>query len=82
MAGVVLLKNPIEPNLPEYEVVPFKSKKYLLYPLDYMSLNFEFSGPILRKYESYSEKKVFATFITLDELENPVQSSEVFTNRD
>jgi hypothetical protein len=59
----------------------FKSKKYLFYPNDYLSLNFEFSGCELWKFENYSIKKVFAVFVTLDEEERPVQHSVTFTNK-
>jgi hypothetical protein len=81
-AGIVILKNPIPENIEEYCVLTFKSKKYLLYPNDYLSLNIEFGGCNRTLFESYSLKKVFANFITLDEEEAPVQHSMAFSNKD
>ena len=80
VAGIVILKDPTIEGLPQYQVMAFKSKKYLFYPNDYMSLNLEFSGCELLKFESYSIKKVFAVFVTLDEEERPVQHSLTFTS--
>jgi hypothetical protein len=82
VAGIVILKNPIPENIEEYTVLSFKSKKYLLYPNEYLSLNIEFSGCNRLMFESYSLKKVFANFITLDEEEAPVQHSMAFSNKD
>ena len=82
VAGIVILKNPIRENIEEYCVMSFKSKKYILYPNDYLSLNIEFSGCNRSIFESYSLKKVFANFITLDEEEAPVQHSMAFSNKD
>jgi hypothetical protein len=80
VAGIVVMKDPTEENIPQYEVMAFKSKKYLFYPYDYLSLNLEFTGGQLAKYESYSIKKVFAVFVTMDEEERPVQHSITFTS--
>ena len=82
VAGIVVLKNPIRENIDEYSVLSFKSKKYILYPNDYLSLNIEFSGCSRTLFEYYSLKKVFANFITLDEKEAPVQHSMTFSNKD
>ena len=82
VAGIVILKDPTIKNIPQYEVMAFKSKKYLFYPYDYLSLNLEFTGSQLGIYESYSIKKVFAVFVTMDEEESPVQYSITFSNED
>ena len=80
--GIVVLKNPTLENISPYEVMAFKTKKYLFYPNDYLSLSLEFSGCELVKFESYSIKKVFAVFVTLDEDERPVQHSGTFSSED
>lgn len=80
VTGIVVLKDPTKENIPDYAIFPFKSKKYLFYPNDYLSINLEFTGSQLEMYESYSIKKVFAVFITMDEEERPVQHSLTFTS--
>jgi hypothetical protein len=81
-AGIIVFKKPIIKNIPMFYAVPFKSKKYLFYPNDYISINLEFAGSELMIFESYSIKKVFAVFVTLDEDERPVQHSMTFTSKD
>jgi hypothetical protein len=78
IAGIVVLKDPTNENIPDYTILPFRSKKYLFYPNDYLSINLEFTGGQLEIYESYSIKKVFAAFVTMDEEESPVQHSITF----
>jgi hypothetical protein len=80
VAGIVVMKDPTIENISPYQVMSFKSKKYLFYPNDYLSINLEFTGGQLEIYESYSIKKVFAAFVTLDEEERPVQHSITFTS--
>jgi hypothetical protein len=80
VAGIVVMKDPTIENISPYQVMSFKSKKYLFYPNDYLSINLEFTGGQLEIYESYSIKKVFAVFVTLDEEERPVQHSITFTS--
>jgi hypothetical protein len=82
VAGIIVLKNPSVEGLAEYDIIAFQSKKYLLYPTDYMSLSHDFSGDTLQKFESYSVKKAFAVFVTMDEEESPVQHSVTFSNED
>src|ERR1035438_2468514 len=71
VAGIVVLKDPTIENIPQFEVIAFKSKKYLFYPYDYLSINLELTGDQRAKYKSYSIKKVFAVFVTMDEEERP-----------
>jgi hypothetical protein len=78
VAGIVVMKDPTIENISPYQVMSFKSKKYLFYPNDYLSINLEFTGGQLEIYESYSIKKVFAVFVTMDEEESPVQHSITF----
>jgi hypothetical protein len=80
--GIVVLKNPILENILQYEVMAFKSKKYLFYPNDYLSFSLEFAGSERLIFESYSIKKVFAVFVTMDEDEMPVQHSITFANEE
>jgi hypothetical protein len=80
VAGIVVMKDPTIENISPYQVMSFKSKKYLFYPNDYLSINLEFTGGQLEIYESYSVKKVFAVFVTMDEEERPVQHSLTFTS--
>jgi hypothetical protein len=80
VAGIVVMKDPTIENISPYQVMSFKSKKYLFYPNDYLSINLEFTGGQLEIYESYSIKKVFAVFVTMDEEESPVQHSITFTS--
>jgi hypothetical protein len=82
VTGIVVLKNPTMEHMEEYGVLSFKSKKYLLYPNDYLSLNIEFAGCMRTLFQEYSLKKVFVNFVTLDEEEAPVQHSLTFSNKD
>jgi hypothetical protein len=82
VAGIVVLKNPTIEDISQYEVMAFKSKKYLFYPNDYLSLNLEFTGGQLEILGRYSIKKIFAVFVTLDEDERPAQHSKTFTDGD
>jgi hypothetical protein len=74
-AGIIILKDPKIENIPSFEVIPFETKKNLLYPGDYLSLSLELKGSILGLYESYSIKTAAAVFITLDEEGKPMQYS-------
>jgi hypothetical protein len=75
VAGIIILKNPKIEDIPLYNVLPFKTKKNLLYPEEYLSLSIELRGSELCLFESYSIKTVTAVFITLDEEGKPVQHS-------
>jgi hypothetical protein len=79
-AGIVLMKDPVLEGWPRFTVIGFRSKKYLFYPNDYTSLNLEFAGVDLTIFESYSIKRAFAVFVTMDEEERPVQHSITFSS--
>lgn len=74
-AGIIILKNPKIEDIPLYEVIPFETNKYLLYPGEYLSLSVESRGSISGLYENYSLRTAAAVFITLDEEGKPVQHS-------
>ena len=81
-AGVIVLKNPSDEMLPIHDVIPFKSKKQIFYPDKQLLVDLEISGGQLALYQSYSIKKVFAVFVTIDEDESPVHHSVTFSNKE
>src|ERR1035437_8129726 len=79
-AGIVVLNNPTLENIATNQVIPFKSNQHNLDLINPVDLTADFSGGTLAMYESYTDKKVFACLVTLDENGKAVHYSSTFNS--
>ena len=66
-AGVVVLLTPIAEGTPAASVISFKTVQANLNLINEVDLTANLSGTELTMYNSYTEKKVFACLVTLDD---------------
>jgi hypothetical protein len=76
-AGIIILKSPIKENYPEYQIISFKSEKVLFSRDSFIDMKIELKGTELKIWNGYAVKKAFATFITIDDLGNPLRNSQI-----
>ena len=67
VAGVVVLQTPTLASIDPVEVIAFKSMQHNLDLINPVDLSAEFMGGPLSLYQSYTDRKVFACIVTLDE---------------
>ena len=79
--GVIVLKDPKSPASPPMEIIAFKGKNEILDLNSELNFNIELPIPENAKYMHYQFHKCYLILITLDENENPVQTSECLFNR-
>src|ERR1035437_588886 len=65
-AGVILMKNPQKENLPDYEIMSFRSKRNLFSINSKIRIVVPMGGVFNDIFRKYSIKKVFAVFIVLN----------------
>jgi hypothetical protein len=66
-AGIVVLLNPIAEGTPPVSVISFKTIQANLDLINEVNLTANFTGIDLTMYGSYTERRVFACLITLDD---------------
>jgi hypothetical protein len=79
-AGIVVLQNPILPNLPATMVLPFKSNQQNLDLINEVNITADFSGSSLAMYAGYTNKRVFACLVTLDDQGKSIKFSSTIHN--
>jgi hypothetical protein len=67
VAGVVVLQTPILGGIDPFEVIAFNSIQHNLDLINPVDMSAEFMGGPLSMYNSYTDRKVFACIVTLDE---------------
>ena len=80
-AGVIVLKDPKSPASPPMEIIAFKGKNEILDLNSALNINIEITNPEDIKYVHYKFRKCYLILITLDENENPIQTSGCLFNR-
>lgn len=78
--GVVIMTTPLKPTDPACKILPVKTGLQSLDNDTPISLNFEFGGSEIAQFESYTNKKVFLTFLTQTAAGVPVHYTEQFNN--
>ena len=66
-AGIIVLQTPTLENLPPTQVMAFKSIQHNLDLINPVDQTVDFNGDELSLYQSYTDKKIFACLITLDD---------------
>jgi len=79
-AGVIVLKDPKSPASPPMEIIAFKGKNEILDLNSDLTFNIDIPTPADIRYIHYQFRKCYLILITLDENENPVQTSECLFN--
>ena len=74
-AGIIILQTPTLENLPQTQVMSFKSIQHNLDLINEIDHTVEFNGELLSMYQSYTIRKVFACLITLDDTGKAVRYS-------
>jgi hypothetical protein len=74
-AGIIVLQTPTLENLPATQVMAFKSMQHSLDLINPVDHTVDFNGEPLALYQSYTVKKVFACFVTLDDLGKAIRYS-------
>ena len=78
--GIVIMTTPTVAGDPEYKVLSIKTGQQSLESDQPISLSFAFGGGTLGEYKSYTDKKVFLTFLTLKTTGEAVNYTEQFNN--
>jgi hypothetical protein len=79
-AGVIVLKKPIPPATAPLEIIPFSGKNEILDLNSELIINVDLPTPQNLIYMHYQFRKCYLILITLDENENPVQTSGCIFN--
>jgi hypothetical protein len=66
-AGIVVLLNPTSESIPKTNVLAFKSIQHNLDLINEIDHTIDFSANLLSIYGSYTDRKVFACLVTLDD---------------
>ena len=74
-AGVVVLQTPTLEDIDAIQVIAFKTQQLNLDLINPVDLSADFTGGTLSMYESYTDRKVFACLVTLDDAGKAVRYS-------
>jgi len=74
-AGIVVLLNPIAVGTPAQTVISFKSVQHSLDLINPVDHTVTFTGMDLTMFQSYTDKKVFACLVTLDDAGKAIRFS-------
>jgi hypothetical protein len=78
--GIVIMTQPLNSSDEPFKVLSVKSGMQSLDNDQSINIVHEFTSAELSKYKSYTDKKVFLTFLTLTSAGVPVQWTEQFNN--
>ena len=73
--GIVVLQTPMLANIPAMKVIAFKSIQHNLDLINEVDFTAAFTGDVLKIYESYTDRKVFACLVTLDDTGKAIRYS-------
>jgi hypothetical protein len=79
-AGIILLRNPIDENAPQFDAIAFRSEKIELKLHTLISIVVLLQGTEGNQVRSYSKRKALAALITLDKDENALEYSNTFSS--
>ena len=74
-AGVVVLQTPTLEDIDATQVIAFKTTRHNLDLINPVDLSAAFAGGSLAMYDSYTDKKVFACLVTLDDAGKAIRYS-------
>ena len=74
-AGVVVLQTPTLEDIDAIQVIAFKTQQHNLDLINPLDLTVNFAGGGLTMYESYTDRKVFACLVTLDDAGKAIRYS-------
>jgi hypothetical protein len=79
-AGIVVLSNPIMENIAANQVIAFQSIRHnldLINPIDHTA---DFAGGTLQMYQGYTDRKVYACLVTLNDAGKAIRYSATFSS--
>jgi hypothetical protein len=79
-AGIVVLSNPIMENIAATQVIAFQSIRQnldLINPIDHTA---DFAGGTLEMFQGYTDKKVYACLVTINDAGKAVRYSTTFAS--
>jgi hypothetical protein len=79
-AGIIVLQTPTTEDAKPLEVMSFKTIQHNLDLINEVDCAAEFTGEPLTTYQNYTDRKVYACLITLDDAGKPVRYSSTLHN--